>query len=90
VRTRRTDARSGDGGGGSSGGGPRGVVVDERMVRWVPYKHANGMAIYYRQTPAEEGMPQVSAAATSCKSGCCRRCHPLITRAPHACSVGAC
>ncbi len=37
-----------------------GVVVDESMMRWVPYKHANGMAIYYRQTPQEEGrgMPQ--------------------------------
>lgn len=38
-----------------------GVVVDECMMRWVPYKHANGMSIYYRQTPQEEGrgMPQV-------------------------------
>lgn len=33
------------------------------MVRWVPYKHANGMAIYYRQTPQEEGMPQVGLGA---------------------------
>jgi hypothetical protein len=33
------------------------------MVRWVPYKHANGMAIYYRQTPADEGMSQVGGAA---------------------------
>lgn len=42
-----------------------GVVVDECMMRWVPYKHANGMAIYYRQTPQEEGrgMPQVGKGA---------------------------
>jgi hypothetical protein len=37
------------------------VVVDERMVRWVPYKHANGMAVYFRQTPADEGISQVCA-----------------------------
>jgi hypothetical protein len=35
------------------------------MVRWVPYKHANGMAIYYRQTPAEEGITTVRAADCS-------------------------
>lgn len=42
-----------------------GVVVDECMMRWVPYKHANGMAIYYRQTPQEEGrgMPQVQLSS---------------------------
>jgi hypothetical protein len=47
--------------GSGSSGANTGVVVDECMVRWVPYKHANGMAIYYRQTPQEEGrgMPQV-------------------------------
>jgi hypothetical protein len=45
--------------GGHSSTSATGVVVDERMVRWVPYKHANGMAIYYRQTPAEEGISQV-------------------------------
>jgi hypothetical protein len=51
--------------GGSSSANNTGVVVDECMVRWVPYKHANGMAIYYRQTPQEEGrgMPQVRPAA---------------------------
>lgn len=37
------------------------MVVDERMVRWVPYKHANGMAVYFRQTPADEGISQVWA-----------------------------
>lgn len=50
--------------GSSSNGANTGVVVDECMVRWVPYKHANGMAIYYRQTPQEEGkgMPQVRSS----------------------------
>eukprot|EP00882_Tetradesmus_deserticola_P021375 GHRQ01023144.1.p1 GENE.GHRQ01023144.1~~GHRQ01023144.1.p1 ORF type:complete len:411 (+),score=114.74 GHRQ01023144.1:652-1884(+) len=51
--------------GGGSSSANTGIVVDECMVRWVPYKHANGMAIYYRQTPQEEGrgMPQVRCAA---------------------------
>lgn len=60
VRRRRR-SRGGNSTGGHSSS--TGVVVDDRMVRWVPYKHANGMAIYYRQTPAEEGITQVGAAA---------------------------
>lgn len=59
VRPRRR-SRGGNSTGGHSSS--TGVVVDDRMVRWVPYKHANGMAIYYRQTPAEEGITQVGAA----------------------------
>jgi hypothetical protein len=62
--------------GGVCSGANTGVVVDECMVRWVPYKHANGMAIYYRQTPQEEGrgMPQVRlipvvvAVAAACEA----------------------
>jgi hypothetical protein len=68
--------------GSGSSGANTGVVVDECMVRWVPYKHANGMAIYYRQTPQEEGrgMPQVrlfgrSSISSTRKHLCCsRRC----------------
>lgn len=49
----------------SSSSSTTGVVVDDRMVRWVPYKHANGMAIYYRQTPADEGISQVGSCMVS-------------------------
>jgi hypothetical protein len=61
--------RSGPGGrpgSGQSSSSATGLVVDERMVRWVPYKHANGMAIYYRQTPADEGISQVGGARREC------------------------
>jgi hypothetical protein len=69
-------------GNGSSSANNTGVVVDECMVRWVPYKHANGMAIYYRQTPQEEGrgMPQVRSGRQqqdvqqqeAVQAACCR------------------
>ncbi|GBF92229.1 hypothetical protein Rsub_05311 [Raphidocelis subcapitata] len=44
-------ANGGANGSGASGGG---VVVDEGSVRWVPYKHSNGMAVYYRHAPRGE------------------------------------
>lgn len=56
----RGSAQGGRSVSGHSSSSTTGVVVDDRMVRWVPYKHANGMAIYYRQTPADEGISQAS------------------------------
>lgn len=58
----RGSAQGGRSVSGHSSSSTTGVVVDDRMVRWVPYKHANGMAIYYRQTPADEGISQVRQA----------------------------
>uniref|UniRef100_A0A383WFV0 Protein ENHANCED DISEASE RESISTANCE 2 C-terminal domain-containing protein n=1 Tax=Tetradesmus obliquus TaxID=3088 RepID=A0A383WFV0_TETOB len=75
---RQQQQRQSCGAGGSSSANNTGVVVDECMVRWVPYKHANGMAIYYRQTPQEEGrgMPQASgeymlSTAVQASPECC-------------------